>query len=71
MDVDVKEALPLLVEENVKMQVENVCKSPAIVSAWARGDSGKKVWVHGWVYEIENGTLRDLGISKGPEESDA
>jgi carbonic anhydrase len=57
------DAMRLLVEENVKAQVANLCKAETITSAWS---SGKKVWVHGWVYEIGSGTLKDLGVSKGP-----
>ena len=32
------------------------------------GKDVKMVHVHGWVYELETGRLRDLGISCGPEE---
>lgn len=62
------EALPILVEENVKVQVETLSKAGPILSAWANATGAKRkpVWVHGWVYEIENGTLKDLGVSKGP-----
>ncbi len=27
----------------------------------------KKVYVHGWIYELQSGRLRDLGVSRGPE----
>ncbi|KAF9232890.1 carbonic anhydrase [Melanogaster broomeanus] len=59
------EALDYIVEENVKMQVENICKSEPIKSAWARS-GGKEVWVHGWVYDIGTGRIRDLKVSRGP-----
>ncbi|KAG8898818.1 hypothetical protein FRB99_007136 [Tulasnella sp. 403] len=59
-------ALPLLVEENVKAQVVNVIKTEVIQDAWR---AGKHVVVHGWVYDLERGQLRDLGISVGPESS--
>jgi carbonic anhydrase len=50
----------------VKAQVGNVCKSSAVTAAWAaNGTTGKPLWVHGWVFEIENGKLRDLGVSQG------
>jgi len=52
-----------LVEENVRAQVKNVCASPTIQDAWK---AGKKVYVHGWVFEIGHGKLRDLGITRGP-----
>jgi carbonic anhydrase len=45
-----------LVEENVRTQVANIAST----------ETGRKVPVYGWVYEIENGTLRDLCVSQGP-----
>lgn len=69
---DKSTALRILVEENVKVQVENVAANPVMTNAWAQyakeGDSGKqkKVFVHGWVYGLEDGRLRDLGVSHGP-----
>lgn len=59
------EALDYIVEENVKRQVDNICNAEPIKSAWARGE-GKQVWVHGWVYDIGNGRIRDLKVSRGP-----
>ncbi|KAL4075008.1 carbonic anhydrase [Scleroderma yunnanense] len=26
----------------------------------------KQVWVHGWVYDVASGRIKDLGISRGP-----
>lgn len=61
------EALPLLVEENVKQQVENICQTSIVLNAWAnKSPKGKDVWVHGWVYDLAAGRLRDLGITRGP-----
>jgi carbonic anhydrase len=63
-----EEALPILVEENVKAQVENVCKSEIIQNAWQKKSrKGKDVFVHGWVYDIGEGKLKDLGVSCGPK----
>ncbi|KAJ7219470.1 carbonic anhydrase [Mycena pura] len=65
--VSKEEAMPVIVEENVKMQVENLSKAQTIVNAWThKSKKGKDVWVHGWVYDLAKGELRDLGISKGP-----
>ncbi|KAI0925969.1 hypothetical protein AcV5_008552 [Taiwanofungus camphoratus] len=55
-----------LVEENVRVQVANVAQTNTMQGAWARG---KDVWVHGWLYEIPHGRLRDLGVSVGRENS--
>ncbi|KAJ7097764.1 carbonic anhydrase [Mycena belliarum] len=61
------DAMPLIVEENVKMQVDNLCKAQTLLDAWAyKSKKGKDVWVHGWVYDLGTGKLRDLGISRGP-----
>ena len=60
-----EEALATLVEENVRKQVANVCATEPITEAWAKG----RVWVHGWVYDLKSGTLKDLGVSKGPSSS--
>ena len=57
------EAVSAVVDENVKMQVENLCQSPIIANAWA---NGKDVTIHGWVYELHTGKLRDLGVSQNP-----
>ena len=54
--------LTALVEANVRMQVENLAQSDVLQRAWA---AGKDVQVHGWVYELETGRLRDLGVSVG------
>ncbi|KAF9053899.1 carbonic anhydrase [Hymenopellis radicata] len=63
-----EEALPILVEENVKLQVDNVCMAPAIVNAWAnKSAKGKDIFVHGWVFDLGTGKLNDLGISRGPQ----
>ncbi|KAH9919353.1 carbonic anhydrase [Amylocystis lapponica] len=52
-----------IVEANVRAQVANVVRTDTVQRAWA---NGKNIWVHGWVYEIEKGKIRDMGISVGP-----
>lgn len=60
------EALTILVEENVKAQVQNLCLAAPVTATWATAHEEKRsLWVHGWVFEIENGKLRDLEVSKG------
>lgn len=46
-----------LVELNVIQQVQNICHTTVVQNAWARGQD---LTIHGWVYELENGLLRDL-----------
>jgi carbonic anhydrase len=48
-----------LCELNVVEQVINVSKTTIVRDAWARGQA---LAVHGWVYDIQDGLLRDLDI---------
>ncbi|RDB21550.1 Carbonic anhydrase 2 [Hypsizygus marmoreus] len=62
------EALPIVIEENVKCQVENVCKTSTLTNAWASTDPKRRnVWVHGWIYDLTTGKLKDLEVSRGPD----
>jgi carbonic anhydrase len=54
---DQKERYDRLVELNVMQQVMNVCHTTIVQGAWTRG---QPLWVHGWVYDIGTGTLKDL-----------
>ena len=54
---DAQEKGNRLVELNVMYQVMNVCHTTIVQNAWAKG---KKVVVHGWVYDIATGLLKDL-----------
>jgi carbonic anhydrase len=49
-----------LAELNVEAQVANVCHTTIVQDAWKRG---QKVAVHGWIYSLGDGLLRDLGIN--------
>lgn len=51
-----------LCELNVIEQVTNVCVSTIVSDSWARGQA---LTVHGWVYGVHNGLLRDLDMSVG------
>jgi carbonic anhydrase len=55
-----------LCELNVIEQVLNVSRTSIARHAWSKP---QKVSIHGWIYSIENGLLRDLGVSIArPEE---
>ena len=54
---DQKERYDRLVEFNVMQQVLNVCHTTIVQGAWTRG---QPLWIHGWVYDIATGTLKDL-----------
>jgi carbonic anhydrase len=49
-----------LCELNVIEQVFNVGQTTVVESAWARGQA---LTLHGWVYSLENGLLRDLRLT--------
>ncbi len=49
-----------LCELNVIEQVTNVCNTNIIQNAWK---NGIELSVHGWIYNIENGILKDLDTS--------
>jgi len=51
-----------LVELNVEEQVFNLTKTSIVQNAWARR---KPLQLHGLVYDIANGYLKNLGVSKG------
>ena len=46
-----------LCEVNVIEQVVNVCQTTVVQDAWMRG---QELAVHGWIYGLEDGLLRDL-----------
>ena len=48
-----------LCEYNVREQVRVLARTTVLRQAWRRGQS---VDVHGWIYRIEDGLLRDLGV---------
>jgi carbonic anhydrase len=48
-----------LCELNVIEQVVNVCHTTVVREAWARGQD---LTVHGWIYALGDGLLRDLGM---------
>jgi carbonic anhydrase len=50
--------LDRLCELNVLEQVVNVTRTTVVQDAWARG---QKLSIHGWVYGLHDGLLRDIG----------
>jgi carbonic anhydrase len=58
-----------LCELNVLEQVANVCQTTIVRDAWERG---QPLTVHGWIYGLKNGLLRDLDVTtQSAEESEA
>ena len=57
---DENERLDRLCELNVIEQVRNVGRTTIVQSAWQRG---QELVVHGWIYGLQDGLLRDLGVT--------
>lgn len=49
-----------MVELNVIEQVYNLAKTSIVQNAWSQGDFP---YVHGWVYGLNDGIIRDLDVS--------
>lgn len=55
-----------LCELNVIEQVINVKQTTVVRDAWSRGQS---VTVHGWIYDLSDGLIKDLDVSGGAHQS--
>lgn len=59
---DDAQAATRVCELNVIEQVANVCRTTIALDAWERG---QELTVHGWIYGLQDGLLRDLNTSIG------
>jgi carbonic anhydrase len=57
--VDVAARWRRLCELNVAAQVRSVSQIPAVREAWLHG---REVAIHGWIYDLHDGLLRDLKV---------
>ena len=57
--LDAAARINLLCELNVQRQVRNVCHTTIVQNAWARGQA---LAVHGWIYGLDNGLLKNLEV---------
>jgi len=65
---DETERLDRLCELNVVEQAYNVCHTSVVQAAW---ESGQELAVHGWIYRIQDGLIRDMQLTiTGPDEID-
>ena len=55
-----------LCELNAIEQAENVCLTTVVRDAWARGQA---LTVHGWVYSLQDGRVRELGMDVDSPEA--
>jgi len=49
-----------LCEVNVMAQVQSLSETTIVQQAW---DEGQKLTIHGWIYGLEDGILKNLGVS--------
>jgi carbonic anhydrase len=49
-----------LCQLNVTSQVASLVATPTVQAAWARG---QEVTIHGWIYDLSDGLLEDLGVT--------
>lgn len=55
-----EEQVDRLCELNVIHQVRNVARMPQVQAVWKQG---QKLQVHGWLYSLTDGLVRDLGVT--------
>ena len=60
--VPADERVNALCELNVVEQALNACQTTIVMDAWQRG---QELVVHGWVYRLHNGLLKDLMMTAG------
>lgn len=58
--ISTRERQNRLCELNVIEQVANVCQTTIVQDAWERGQD---LTVHGWIYDVKDGLLSELGMS--------
>ena len=62
---DESQCVDRLCELNVIEQVVNVCQTTIVQNAWRRD---QEVTVHGWIYDLNDGVLRDLEVTITADE---
>ena len=66
VDLPDEARLKALCELNVGMQLASLASSPPVQQVWAAGGA---LDLHGLIYDLETGLLKDLGISlRGPQD---
>lgn len=63
---DPNERRDRLCELNIIEQVSNVCNTTMVRDAWAKG---QRLDVHGWIYHLEDGLIRDLQVTMTGESA--
>lgn len=60
-----EEKFDRFVELNVVEQVMDLAKTSIVQNAWKLKQD---LWIHGWVYSVSNGLVKDLGVNFGSNE---
>jgi carbonic anhydrase len=60
--LDLDKKIELLSELNVTEQVKNICDTNTVQNAWKKK---KDLYIHGWIYNLENGILKDMETRTG------
>jgi carbonic anhydrase len=64
---DEQQRFDRLVEINVAEQVYDLSRTTVLREAW---ESGRNVKVHGWVYGLKDGLIKDLGVTRDKFENE-
>lgn len=56
---DLQDRANRLSELNVMVQCENIARTPIVRNAW---EQGEKLTIYGFIYDVGDGLLKDLGI---------
>ena len=59
--IDEQHLLSEMCEINVVEQVGNLVNSKIVQTAWQKG---QKLSIHGWIYSIEDGIVKDLEVTR-------
>ncbi len=62
---DEKAKFDRFVELNVIEQVMDLAKTSIVQNAWK---NGQNLWIHGWVYDIQDGLVKDLNVNYGSNQ---
>jgi len=63
--IDEKQRFDAFVELNVKEQVTDLAKTSIVQNAW---EKGQELYLHGWVYGLDSGIVKDLGVNFSSNE---
>lgn len=65
-DLKGKQKTNRLCELNVVAQVQNLARTKAVQYAW---DRGQVLGIHGWIYSIHDGLIKDLNVTASGREA--